>query len=69
MRTFKERREMSKKRQTLSSNKIMDLTDNLLFNNVKSPAFQQDKDSKSNGSPQKSASPVLDEVEINQNIG
>lgn len=69
MRTFKERREMSKKRQALSSNKIMDLTDRLLFNNAKSPPGKEEKGSKSNDSPHKSASPVLDEVEVNQNIG
>lgn len=38
----------------------MDLTDSLLFNAEKSPAFKNEKE--------RSVSPVLDEVEINHNI-
>ena len=56
---------MSKQRQALSSNKIMDLTDNLLFGTAKSPTFREDKDARSDASLRRSASPVLDEVDIN----
>lgn len=59
---------MSKQRQALSSKKIMDLTNNSLFGRTKSPTFREDKDARSDASPQRSASPVLDEVDIN-NIG
>lgn len=58
---------MSKKRLALSSNKIMDLTESM---NLRNTDGLMKQDQKSNScSPQKSASPVLDEVEINQEIG
>jgi len=62
-RTFKERREMSKNRLALSSCKIMDLTESMY---LRKEGHLQKQEQKSNScSPQKSASPVLDEVEIN----
>lgn len=54
---------MSKNRLALSSCKIMDLTESMY---LRKEGHLQKQEQKSNScSPQKSASPVLDEVEIN----
>ena len=57
---------MSRRRLALSSNKIMDLTESM---NLRKDGRLEKQDQNSNScSPQKSASPVLDEVEINQEL-